>query len=85
MRRLILGLGEHSVWVHVMMALCVGLPVTILGLFVSWRVQVTQNSVGETQRVLQQVSAHIQSQNADTRRILSNQEEQLRILKGMGK
>ena len=85
MRRLSIGLGEYATWVHVTMACVIGLPLMVISAFLIYRAQMTQRTLAVSQQALARVENYIQSQNADTRRILSNQEEQLRILKGMGK
>lgn len=69
MIRSLRNLADIPVLVHLSVALFVGVPVIILGIFVSWRIQVTK-------AVIDQVHAQMIRQN-ETSAVLIGQQQQL--------
>ena len=65
---------EYSFWVHFVMATCVGLTITLVGLFLAWRAQVIEGMVSD-------VKDHLRVQSAESKGILDRQDEGLRLLR----
>ena len=69
---------EYSFWVHFLMSTIVGCTMIAVGVFITWRVQVTH-------AVIARVESHLTIHTSNINELRSNQLEALRLLRQISK